>query len=299
MIKDEIRHLAELQSKNIKSENKAMYPTTVKSTIIITIVSLIVLPVLIYISLDSFPIIWLALLIGFVLKAILSKTFKDVFFFTTIFSFFMPFYFIISNLSLSPEPEQFSFGIVIIAIFSITLLYFKDIPKKKYDFFKKIIEAAQNEKRNYSVIKEYPSVICSKHFRKVKSINSFGYKSMCCIYDNSCNIFKNYIIAKLIIGTIGKDEDDLVIDNCFYTNIYNHRDDSIKNADFDFIEIHENNNIINYDTIINKTVSFLYNELNRLKSLREITVIIYGDLPISKNTKRLLEEKFLKVEYFT
>lgn len=166
--------------------------------------------------------------------------------------------------------------------------------KTKNSDFLKIIE---NELENFELINKHPHLLCRRHYTRTVQTKVFGFRNIRCRSKWLCFRRKWIREVEQLIGLIGKYDEQLTLKNKYYLTLWNPKSGNFRNADYDEIEIHNNDKIKDYDSIINKMISFFYNELKRFKPINEVTVRIIGNPEISESTKRLLEEKFLKVEY--
>ena len=168
-----------------------------------------------------------------------------------------------------------------------------------YYFFSIALETSLNEKKFHEIIEHFPHLICRKHFTRTKEYSSFGYKSVNCRIGTKCLRKGDIQMAVNLVGLIGLIENGRLVANSYYVTLWDHRFRKIRYGDFDIIEIHENEEIKDYDYVISKVITFFYNEIYRYKPLREASVRIVGNPAISENTRRMLHKHFLKVEYLT
>ncbi len=165
-------------------------------------------------------------------------------------------------------------------------------------YFIQMVKTAENEKDHYDVIEKYPYVICTEHFTRTNKYASFTYKGVKCRVGKKC-LAQNYIKpAVQLIGLIGLIENGNTIDNNYYVTLWDHRYWKIRYGDYDIIEIHESDEVKDYDFIIAKLITFFSNEINRYKPINRVEVRIVGKPALSENTIRLLKKHFLKVEYY-
>jgi len=183
-----------------------------------------------------------------------------------------------------------------------------------------IAEHFEFESKEYQEILKSKYCFCHKRNVRIKKIKKNGFIYFKCPYSKSC-IFYQKPIKKLyekllvlgnlvfcdadrkfsypvnqIIGVINENIKEKDNENNYYINIWNIKDEQCINADYDIIEIQENENIKNYDFIIQEIYSFLYNDLERQKPVSEIEIKIVGNPEISENTMNLLKDKFKSVE---
>ena len=152
--------------------------------------------------------------------------------------------------------------------------------------------------KNSDLIENFPYLICQEHLARTKIKNIFGYKKVVCRIDKNCvKYYKRIIVWKYLVGRIGDFKDTRFNNDSYYVDIWNHETKEIRDGDYDIIQIHENDVIEDFDGVIVKVVSYFYNELKRFKPISEVIVKIIGQPKISESTKRLLEKRFLKVEY--
>jgi hypothetical protein len=166
-----------------------------------------------------------------------------------------------------------------------------------YAYFMELIQAMEHEKKYYQTIKYSPHLACKTHFAKTLEQNNHGFKDVSCRIGKTC-LEKNHLVhANEIVGLIGCEIKIPNTSNNYYITLWDNELDKINDADFDVIEVHENPAIEDFNGIITKTVSFFYNELERYKPLNEMIFRIVGNPEISESTKRLLKERFLRIEY--
>jgi len=161
----------------------------------------------------------------------------------------------------------------------------------------KMHEASVNEKNNYFAVKRYPDLICEKHLSKTTLIRRFGYKEIKCRKGRLCFARKKLVYAKRIIGVIGRDEIKSAQKGDYRISLWNENEHTIIDADYDLVEIVENDTVKDYNAIINKITNFLYNEVDRYKPISDVLVKVIGSPEISESTMRLLNERFKEVEY--
>jgi hypothetical protein len=162
-------------------------------------------------------------------------------------------------------------------------------------FFIRVIKAARNEKNMYFAIKQFPDVICKEHNVRTKLVSHLGYREIRCRNGEKCTSKDQVVCAKNIVGTIGMNGSHENDDDNYRIPIWDEMEKTVINADYDIIEIHESI-AIDYDAIIHRIVSFLYNEIDRYKPVNEIIVRIIGHPVISDSNMRLMNERFLKIE---
>jgi hypothetical protein len=168
-----------------------------------------------------------------------------------------------------------------------------------YIYFMELIKAMEHEKKYYGVIKYSPGLICKTHLAKTNEEMYHGFKSVCCRMDRTC-LKKNRITrADEIVGLVGLEKSAAPQNGKYYLTLWDLESGKIHDADYDVVEIHENPGIEDYNGIISKIVSFYYNELERYKPLNQMVIRIVGSPEISVSTRRLLQERFLRIEYIT
>jgi hypothetical protein len=165
-------------------------------------------------------------------------------------------------------------------------------------YFIQLVKTAENEKDHYDVIEKHPYVICTEHFTRTKKYTSFTYKGVKCRVGKKCLAHNHIKPAVHLIGLIGMIENGKSVDNDYYVTLWDHRYRKIRYGDYDIIEIHESNEVKDYDFIIAKIITFFDNEINRYKPINRVEVRIVGNPVLSENTIRLLEKHFMKVEYY-
>lgn len=153
------------------------------------------------------------------------------------------------------------------------------------------------EKRNYFE-KNHPDLVCKKHLRRVHSTSSIDYKNIQCRSNEDCDIDTNFIFAVKLIGQIGLNKRNRFLNNNYYVKAWNNNTKKFKDGDYDILEIHQNNKIEDYNSIIYSISNILFNEIDRYIPIFKMQIRIFGELNLSKSTKRLLKERFFKVEYF-
>ena len=160
-----------------------------------------------------------------------------------------------------------------------------------------ISDRAIHEKKYYTLIQNHPHLICKNHLTRVVLRKSLGYKEIACRVGEEC-VNQNQVIKLMnLVGRIGKPGHEQKDDESYYVDLWQPKTGEIKYGDYDIIEIYESNDIDDYDALISKIVSYLYNEIDRHKPINEVSVKVIGNPKLSENTKRLLEQNFLKVEY--
>ncbi len=168
-----------------------------------------------------------------------------------------------------------------------------------YIYFIELINAMEHEKKYYRVIKYSPGLICETHLAKTEEEMYHGFKSVCCRMDRTC-LEKNRITrADEIVGLVGLEKSAAPQNGKYYLTLWDLESGKIHDADYDVVEIYENPGIEDYNGIISKIVSFYYNELERYKPLNQMIARIVGTPEISISTKRLLKERFMRIEYIT
>lgn len=168
-----------------------------------------------------------------------------------------------------------------------------------YVYFMLLIKAMEHEKTYYETIKYSPHLVCEKHYSKTIELINHGFKSIRCRHDENCLRKNNIVHAKHIIGLVGFIKSEQISSDNYYIALWDNELGVVRDADYDVIEIHKSPSINDYNGIVNKITSFFYNELERYKPIDEVIIRIVGDITISKSTKRLLEERFLKIEYLS
>jgi len=148
--------------------------------------------------------------------------------------------------------------------------------------------------------KEHALLICNKHFTRTEAV--FLYDEVIkikCRKGDNCGKERNLIYAKHIVGLIGRNVNRRKFKGDYYIKMWDHKNQKVIDGDYDVIEIHEYNGIKSYDSVVNKIIDYFYNELNRYKSINQISVRVIGSPAMTDNTIRLLEKHFLSVEYLT
>jgi len=271
-----------------------MHPVDKKSALYIGFLLILVSPVIVFFWLKSIIFIFLTVII----LLLIDRSIRELthsFLLTIILStyIFIVFFIIKQILVLNTEWNFFLLIITLTVSIIIPALSYIHI----YTFYLRIADAAKNEKNNYFAVKRFPYLICEKHFTKTVLVRRLGYKEIRCRKGKLCFARKKLVYAKQIIGVIGKDEMISTQIGDYYISLWNENDQAVKDADYDAVEIIENNTIKDYNAIINKVVNFLYNEIDRYKPINEVVVRVFGNPDISESTKRLLNKRFKKVEY--
>jgi hypothetical protein len=167
-----------------------------------------------------------------------------------------------------------------------------------YNLFIKVLIVANHEKDHFDLINSYPNVICKEHLAKTKQYSTLGFKTVHCRKSTKC-FARGHVKALNLVGLIGDLNSGEEYENDYYITLWDYEHNIINDGDYDIIEIQESEKINDYDAVINRVITFFYNELNRFKPIKEVTVRIVGNPEISESTKRLLKERFLKLEYVT
>jgi hypothetical protein len=183
--------------------------------------------------------------------------------------------------------------------FSITMLIFIVPYYFIYRHFMDVLGMAVVEKKNYFAFKRHPNLLCTSHLVRTGMKKELGFRDVYCRIDKSCMNKKNVIYAKHLAGLIGKKEKSRGFQGTYYVTLWDNKRKTIKNGDYDIIEIHKSNEIKDYDAVISKVTSFFYNELNRYKPINQITIRIFDNVTISESTKRLIEKHYQRIEYVT
>ncbi len=168
-----------------------------------------------------------------------------------------------------------------------------------YFYLGLVIDTAIHEKKYYETFKNYPYLICRKHLTRTNEYSTLGYKSVRCRVGKQCTKKGDIMHSVKLIGLIGLIENGKSSGNDYYATLWDHRLRKIRYGDFDEIEIHENDEMKDYDFVLSKIMTFFYNEIDRYKPIDEVRVKIIGNPPIAENTKRILEKEFLSVEYIS
>lgn len=168
-----------------------------------------------------------------------------------------------------------------------------------YFLYTQTLETALNQKKHNEIIGKFPYLICRKHLTRTKEYSTLGYKSVSCRIGKRCLRKADIQHTVNLVGLIGMIENGKTVSNDYFVTLWDHRYRKIRYGDYDIIEIHESNEMKDYDFVISKIITFFYNEINRFKPLREVTLRIVGNPPISENTKRMMHKHFLNVEYIS
>lgn len=186
--------------------------------------------------------------------------------------------------------ESFLLGAVIALPVILFPVYFINT------FFIKAIIIANFEKDNFNTVNSFPNVICTKHHRKTEQYSFMGFKGLHCRMSKKC-FPKGHVAPLKLVGVIGKLVEEYEGNGEYFVTLWNPFTEEIYDADYDIVEIHNNFEVASYDGTINKIINYFYNELNRYKPISEVKIRIINNPTISENSRRLLEQKFLKVEY--
>jgi len=162
---------------------------------------------------------------------------------------------------------------------------------------KKVETISARQKERYKIVSKFPDLICDMHFTRTVEKSFLGHKIVRCRTSKKCFSFGRIIHARLLVGIIGDYRWSRLFEDEYSTMIWNNETKTIFDGDYDVIEIREGDEIEDYDGAVNKVIAFLYNQIKRYKPIDEIVIRIAGNPRISESTKRLLEERFLKVVY--
>ncbi len=190
------------------------------------------------------------------------------------------------------ENSDFKFASFLFGLISSVSLLIVPFGYFFNDFEQKVIDQGLKNR----IARKHPNLICTKHLTRTSLHSHFIYNAAICRNNNNCSN-EDIIFAKQLTGLIGKKRPEKQVNGDFYVELLGDDKQVVKNGDYDIIEIHKNNEIEDYDAIISKVTSFFYNELNRHKPINKILVKIFGSIPISESTKRLLERNYFTVEY--
>jgi hypothetical protein len=203
--------------------------------------------------------------------------------------------YLMSHSHLAKPDEADTYYLLSFVFASIVLIFPFVYTYTNYTF---LIDTAINEKKHYDIIQNYPYIICKDHHTRTNEYSILGYKGVSCRVGKICLKNKELLAAVKLVGLIGVYEKGRVIDNDYYVTLWDHKLRKIRYGDYDIIEIHKNDEIKDYNLIFSKIINFFYNEIDRFKPINEVSIRFVGNVPISENTKRLLQNHFLKVEYF-
>lgn len=194
-------------------------------------------------------------------------------------------------------PDYYNASISLILSFAFSMLLLMIPYYFIFIYFNQALSMAEIEKENYDIFSKYPLLVCKEHLTKTTQTSRLGYKKVDCRIDGKCYKKNNLVNARLLIGLIGKLNNGRVSKNDYYVTLWDHKEEIIKDGDFDIIEIHENKKIEDYNFVIAKLIDFFYNDLDRYKPINEIHVRIFGNPSISESTKRLMEKRFSNIEF--
>ncbi len=153
-----------------------------------------------------------------------------------------------------------------------------------------------NEKKRWNYISAYPQIICSKHFLKpsLKRKMLFYYDVRCRAEKCSQDEFMTGI--KQVTGLIDTDTRSYREGDRFYVSLWSEKTRTAGNADIDVLEIRDTEGI-SYDYAINAVLAELKNDASRPDGyVKQISVVICGNSPISKGAKAVFEHEFGKIE---
>jgi hypothetical protein len=272
-----------------------MHPTDKKNAIYIGLLLLGLLPVLLFFWIKSFIFILATIVVLFIIDKYTEKLIHALILAWVLSAIGFITFFVAEQILLLMSQWN-SYLLAFCVIFSVVvpaLLYLKI-----YEVFANILEASANEKSNYFAIKRFPHLVCNEHHARTIFKKEFGYKNVSCRVKENCFAKKRLQYAHNIVGILGKSISGNSGGN-YYVPILDEEEQRINNADYDILEIHESPEINDYNGIINKIIDFLYNEINRYKPVNKIIIRLVGAPDISESSKRLLKERFMKVEYVT
>lgn len=187
--------------------------------------------------------------------------------------------------------DHFYLSFLFASIFLVVPFFFL------YVYFIQVTETAKSEKDHYLIIQKAPYLICKMHHTRTIDYSILGYKSVKCRVHKKCLKHNDIVMAVRLVGLIGVLESGKQQDGDYFVTLWEHRLRKIRYGDYDVIEIHENEEIKDYDFVISKLITFFDNEIDRYKPLNEVVIKIVGNPLISENTMRLMANHFLKVEY--
>jgi signal transduction histidine kinase len=120
---------------------------------------------------------------------------------------------------------SFLFAVVV----SVTLLL---VPFGLFfnDFEQKVIVQARKNR----IAKKFPHLICAEHLTRTFMESHFIYSAAICRNDANCSS-ENIIVAKELIGFIGKREQKEVNDGKYYVELFNNGNQNVINGDYDII----------------------------------------------------------------
>ncbi len=269
-----------------------MHPVDRKSAIFIILLVAITFPIMIYSWLDSYLFVFVTIFLfgihGGITKSYLHSAILTAFYTAYISLIF----YALKNFLFTGYWDIYAFLVTFAAAILIPATSYKPV----LHFFIRVIKAARNEKNMYFAINQFPNVVCKKHNVRTKLVSHLGYLEIRCRNGEKCTSKDQVVCTKNIVGTIGMNGSYENDDNDYRIPIWDEVKKTTINADYDIIEIHESK-AVNYNAIIDKIVSFLYNEIDRYKPANEIIVRLVGEPAISESSKRLLKERFMKVEY--
>ena len=164
-------------------------------------------------------------------------------------------------------------------------------------YFYDVLKVSASQKEYFDLINKSPYLVCMDHFTRTKERSALMFKTVRCRHGKKCLDNDRITHAVNLVGLIGKIENGKQTGADYYVTLWDHRVNKIRYGDYDVIEIHYTKDISNYDFVINKVFTFFDNEIDRYKPLGDVVVKIFGKVPITENTKKILENHFLKVEY--
>jgi hypothetical protein len=98
------------------------------------------------------------------------------------------------------------------------------------DFEQKVIVQARKNR----IAKKFPHLICAEHLTRTFMESHFIYSAAICRNDANCSS-ENIIVAKELIGFIGKREQKEVNDGKYYVELFNNGNQNVINGDYDII----------------------------------------------------------------
>jgi hypothetical protein len=201
--------------------------------------------------------------------------------------------YVIFNIATGLSPTK-SLIISLIVFFVPNVLFYNSIASTIDDY----VDASKNVKLHQSVIENYPHLFCRQHKTKTIFHELLNYPVVSCRIGKRCLSEKNLLTdIEKSVGLTGIIEDSKQIENKYYTTIYDHKTAYYTNADIDIWEIHNNEEIDDYNAVIDRTYRLMQNDLKRQVPLCEVIVRIYGNPKLSQSTQSLLKFNFLSVEY--
>jgi hypothetical protein len=167
-----------------------------------------------------------------------------------------------------------------------------------YRFYvEKVGLAIDEEKQNYKT-KSHPYLICKEHYTRTSTtVIGEDYVRVRCRTGKNCAKEKKLTYAKRIIGIVGKPVIRNYYRGNYYVAMWDAENKQVINGDYDIIEIHNNPEISDFDSIMNKIIALFYNDVDRYIPIYQVNLKIIGSPVFSASTQRLIDKSFTNIEY--